>query len=134
MKAIIFNARAGRLAGAILFAWATTALAGAADYEFQAVQTEIKQGAGSIVSVRLIDKRTGNAVPDAVIFATRMDMAPDGMETMTTIVEPSASAEPGVYDFTTNLSMEGGWRFQLAAKVQGEAETVTGELILKAVP
>lgn len=134
MKTITFNARAGRLVGAILFGAATVALAGAADYEFQAVQTEIKQGAGSTVSVRLIDKRTGNAVPDAVIFATRMDMAPDGMETMTTTVEPSASTEPGVYTFTTNLSMEGGWRFQLAAKVQGEAETVTGELILKAVP
>lgn len=134
MKTITFNARAGRLVGAILFGWATAAFAGAAHYEFQAVQTDIKKGAGSIVSVRLIDKRTGNAVPDAVIFATRMDMAPDGMETMTTTVEPSDPVEPGVYTFTTNLSMEGGWRFQLAAKVQGEAETVTGELILKALP
>ena len=131
---IFFDARARCLASAILLGCGSSAFAGAQDYEFQAVHTEIKQGAGSTVSVRLIDKRTGNAVPDAVIFATRMDMTPDGMETMTTTVEPSASVEPGVYTFTTNLSMEGGWRFQLAAKVQGEAETVTGELILKAVP
>ena len=28
-------------------------------------------------TVRLVDKTTGKAVPDAVIFATRLDMAPD---------------------------------------------------------
>lgn len=30
--------------------------------------------------------------------------------------------------------MEGGWRFKLAAKLQREAETVQGELLLKAIP
>ena len=118
----------------MLFSTATASFAGAQDYEFQAVNTDIKQGRGSTVSVRLIDKRTGKAVPDAVIFTTRMDMAPDGMEMMTTTVEPSPSTEPGVYAFTTNLSMEGGWRFQVAAKVQGEPETVKGEVVFKAVP
>jgi hypothetical protein len=128
------NARITLLAGAMLFGTATASFAGAQDYEFQAVQTEIKQGPGSTVAVRLIDMRTGKTVPDAVIFTTRMDMAPDGMETMTTTVELTTSAEPGVYTFTTNLSMEGGWRFQVAAKVQGEPETVKGEVVLKAVP
>ncbi|MDX0973321.1 hypothetical protein GOL21_26980 [Sinorhizobium medicae] len=122
------------LAGAMLFSTATASFAGAKDYEFQAVRTDIKQGPGTVVSVRLVDKRTGKTVPDAVIFTTRMDMAPEGMETMTTPVEASASTEAGVYAFTTNLSMEGGWRFQIAAKIQGEPETVQGELVLKAVP
>ena len=134
MKQTTFNARTALLAGAMLLSTATASFAGAQDYEFQAVQTDVKQGPGTVVSVRLVDKRTGKAVPDAVIFTTRMDMAPDGMETMTTTVEPSTSTEPGVYAFTTNLSMEGGWRFQIAAKVQGEPETVQGELVLKAVP
>ncbi|WP_313608701.1 FixH family protein [Rhizobium sp.] len=118
----------------MLFGIATASFAGAQDYEFQALQTEIKQGPTAIVSLRLIDKRTGKVVPDAVIFTTRMDMAPDGMEMMTTTVNPSTSMEPGVYAFTTNLSMEGGWRFQVAAKIQGEPETVKGEVVLKAVP
>lgn len=134
MSKTIFKAGTAFLAGIMLFSTTTASLAGAQDYEFQAVQTEIKQGAGQTVSVRLIDKRTGENVPEAVIFTTRMDMAPEGMETMTTTVEPSASNEPGVYTFTTNLSMEGGWRFQVAAKVQGEPETVQGEVVLKAVP
>ena len=134
MENTTFNARTALLAGAMLFSTATASFAGAQDYEFQAVNTDIKQGRGSTVSVRLIDKRTGKAVPDAVIFTTRMDMAPDGMEMMTTTVEPSPSTEPGVYAFTTNLSMEGGWRFQVAAKVQGEPETVKGDVVFKAVP
>lgn len=134
MKQITLDARIALLASALLFSTATASFAGAQDYEFQTVQTEIKQGPGATVSVRLIDKRTGKAIPDAVIFTTRMDMAPDGMETMTTTVESITSAEPGVYAFTTNLSMEGGWRFQIAAKVQGEPETVKGEVVLKAIP
>jgi hypothetical protein len=134
MKQITFDARIALLASALLFSTATASFAGAQNYEFQAVQTEIKQGPGSTVSIRLVDKRTGKTVPDAVIFTTRMDMAPDGMETMTTKVDPATSGEPGVYAFTTNLSMEGGWRFQVAAKVQGEPETVKGEVVLKAVP
>lgn len=134
MSKTIFKAGTAFLAGMMLFSIATASLAEGQDYEFQAVQTEIKQGAGQTVSIRLIDKRTGRNVPDAVIFTTRMDMAPEGMEMMTTTVEPSISNEPGVYTFTTNLSMEGGWRFQLAAKVQGEPETVQGEVVLKAVP
>ncbi|WP_331374756.1 FixH family protein [Sinorhizobium chiapasense] len=119
---------------AIALASTTTSFAAATDYEFQLVQPEVAQSPEATVAVRLVDRRTAKPVPDAVIFTTRLDMAPEGMEAMTTSVEAMPSAEPGVYRFKTNLSMEGGWRFKLAAKVQGEAETVEGELILKATP
>ncbi|OWV87973.1 hypothetical protein ATY75_21230 [Rhizobium sp. N122] len=109
------------------------AYAGPEDYEFQLVSAEVKQGPTE-VSVRLVNKKSGEPVTDAVIFTTRMDMAPEGMETMTTPVEELPSAQPGTYKFKTNLSMEGGWRFQLAAKVQGEGETVKGEVVVKATP
>ena len=111
----------------------TSAWAGATDYEFQLVESTIKQGDGAVVAVRLLDKRSGQTVPDAVIFATRMDMAPDGMEMMATTVEAMPSDEPGLYRFKTNLTMAGGWQFSVAAKVQGESETVAGKLVLKAV-
>ena len=122
------------LSGVLIIGSATVTLAASQDYEFQPVSSEVKQGQGSLVSVRLIDKRTGKPVPDAVIFTTRMDMAPEGMEMMTTPVEAAASSEPGVYAFKTDFTMAGGWRFKLAAKVQGEPETVEGELVLKAAP
>jgi hypothetical protein len=110
MKQTTFNARTALLAGAMLFSTTTASYAGAKDYEFQAVRTEIKQGPGAVVSVRLVDKRTGKSVPDAVIFTTRMDMAPEGMETMTTPVEASASTEAGVYAFRSLPRSRGNLR------------------------
>ncbi|OAP35191.1 hypothetical protein AU381_25945 [Sinorhizobium glycinis] len=119
---------------AMVLAAATTSFAAASDYEFQLVEPEVAQGPEATVAVRLVDKRTNAPVPEAVIFTTRLDMAPEGMEAMTTSVEAMPSPEPGVYKFKTNLSMEGGWRFKLAAKVQGETDTVQGELVLQAKP
>lgn len=104
------------------------------DYEFRLAQSEFKQGNGVIVTVRLIDKRSGKPVPDAVIFTKRIDMEPDGMAMMTSPLEALPATEPGTYSFTTNLTMEGGWRLSLAAKVQGEEGTLESRLVLKAVP
>ena len=103
------------------------------DYEFRLVESAIKRGDGAIIAVMLIDKRSGKPVPDAVIFATRIDMAPDGMETMSSKIEPLPSTEPGTYRFKANLSMEGGWRLSLGAKVQGETGSIENKLVLKAV-
>jgi hypothetical protein len=84
------------------------------------------------VSVRLVHKPTGKPVPDAVIFASRIDMTPDGMPTMAAPLTAIAGTEPGTYSFKTNLVMAGGWLLTLSAKVQGEPETVTGKIAFKA--
>ena len=97
--------------------WTSAASADVKDYEFQLVQREIKKGDATL-AVRLVNKKTGQPVPGAVIVAKRLDMAPDGMPTMTTSLEPLPSTEPGVYRFKTNLTMEGGWQLSLGAKVQ----------------
>jgi hypothetical protein len=110
------------------------ARAEAKDYEFRLVQTEVKKGDGAVLAVRLVDKRSGKTVPDAVVFTQRIDMAPEGMEAMTSPIEKLPVTEPGIYRFKTNLTMEGGWRLSLAAKVQGETGTVEGKLPFKAVP
>jgi len=119
--------------GLIVTAGASSALAEIRDYEFQLVQNEVKKGDGAIVAVRLINKRSKKPVPDAVISAKRIDMAPDGMAAMASQLEEMPSTEPGVYRFKTDLSMAGRWQLSLAAKVQGEKETVTGKVIFKAV-
>jgi YtkA-like len=110
------------------------ALADVKDYEFQLVQSEMKKGDGVIVSVRLINKNSGKPVPDAVIFAKRLDMAPDAMQEMTAPLEQLDSTEPGIYRFKTDLTMQGRWQLSLGAKVQGEEGTVASQLVLKAVP
>ncbi len=121
------------LAAALCLTAISAAHADIKDYEFRLVHADIKQGDGAIVAVQLVDKRSVKAVPDAVIFATRIDMAPDGMPTMAAPIEALPSTEPGVYRFKTNLMMAGGWQLSLAAKVQGENGTLENKLILKAV-
>lgn len=104
------------------------------DYEFQLVQTEMKKGDGAIVAVRLTTKKTGKPVSDAVIFAKRIDMAPDGMASMAETIEQMPAQEPGVYRFKTNLTMAGRWQLSLGAKIQGESGSVESKLVLKATP
>ena len=121
------------LTGLMTTALLVPARADVKDFEFQLVQNELKKG-DAVVVVRLVDKRTKAPVPNAVIFAKRIDMAPDGMATMAEKVEELPSTVPGEYRFKTNLSMQGRWQLSLGAKVQGETGSVQGKLIVKALP
>ncbi len=129
-RSVVIAGVTGLLSGVALSA----AVADVHDYQFELVQEEAKKGDGAILAVRLVDKRTGKAVPDAVISAKRIDMAPDGMASMAMPIEQMPSSEAGVYRFKTNLAMEGRWQLSLAAKVQGESGTVESKLVLRVVP
>ncbi|MEH2480480.1 hypothetical protein V1282_003837 [Nitrobacteraceae bacterium AZCC 2146] len=121
------------LIGVAMTAAATAARADIKDYEFQLVDKTVKKGE-AVISVRLVHKPDGKPVSDAVIFAKRLDMAPDGMETMKTTIDAVPSTEPGVYKFKAAVTMEGSWQLSLGAKVQGETGTVESKLVLKATP
>ena len=60
----------------------TGALADIKDYKFELVDQSVQAGPDKIITVRLVNTKTGKPVPDAVIFASRLDMAPDGMTDM----------------------------------------------------
>jgi hypothetical protein len=126
------------VARALLAALIGAAVAGAParaeikNYEFQLVQPTVQAGPDRIITVRLVDKTTGKTVPDAVIFATRLDMAPDAMQEMATKVTPLPGTEPGTYRFKANFSMAGRWQLSLGAKVQGETGTVEDKLVITA--
>jgi YtkA-like len=109
-----------------------SAFAGANDYAFEAVKAEVKKADDAIVAVRLVHKPTGKPVTGAVIVQTRIDMSPDGMAGMAPPLEPVPSNEPGVHAFKTELSMAGRWLLSIAAKVQGEPETVVGKIMFRA--
>ena len=110
----------------------SAAQAGASDYAFEPVNPEMKKGDDITVAVRLTNRTTGKPVSDAVIFKTHVDMAPDGMAEMESPVAPLPSKEPGVYAFKTDLPMAGRYQVTLSAKVQGEAETLVGRVVIKA--
>jgi len=121
------------LIGIAMTGSATLARADIKDYEFQLIDKTVRKG-DAVISVRLVHKPDGKPVSDAVIFAKRLDMAPDGMETMKTTIEPVPGTESGIYKFKAAVTMEGGWHLSLAAKVQGETGTVENKLVIKATP
>ena len=127
------RACAAALIVAVTATASTSAFADPQDYEFRLVEAEIKQGDGAVVAVQLIDRRSGTRVPDAVIFTTSIDMAPDGMAMMASPISALPTTDPGVYRFRTNLTMAGGWQLSLAARVQGETAPIEATLVLKAV-
>jgi YtkA-like len=117
---------------AVAVSLSITAFAGASDYVFEPVSARVKKGDDVIVSVRLKHKPTSKMVSDAVIVQTRIDMAPEGMAEMSAPLTALPSTEPGVYSFKTDLSMQGQWLLSIAAKVQGEPETVVGKITFRA--
>jgi len=110
----------------------TAALADIKDYKFELVDRMVQAGPDRVMTVRLMNTRTGKPVPDAVIFATRLDMAPDAMQEMATKVTPVPAAEPGTYKFKASFSMEGRWLLSLGAKVKGEIGTVEDKFVITA--
>jgi len=124
---------------AALIAFAVIASVGIAradikDYEFQLVDQTVQVGRDKVITVRLMNIKTGKPVPDAVIFATRLDMAPDGMQEMATKIAPMPGGEqPGTYKFKATFGMAGRWQLSLGAKVQGETGTVDSKFVITAL-
>lgn len=110
----------------------TAALADIKDYKFELVDQAVQTGPDKVIAVRLINTKTGKPVPDAVIFATRLDMTPDGMQEMATKIVQMPGSEAGTYKFKATLSMAGRWQLSLGAKVQGETGTVENKLVITA--
>lgn len=133
MKTFSFaQALQAALIAAVIGGASTAALADIKDYRFELVDQTVQAGLDKVITVRLMNTKTGKPVPDAVIFATRLDMAPDGMREMATKITPVPGAEPGSYKFKATFGMAGRWQLSLGAKVQGETGTVEDKFVIAA--
>ena len=120
---IRFLIGAAALASGIAFT--LDARAATADYRFELVGKPQLIAGKDIVQVQIVRAADGKPVADAVIFEATADMGPAGMATMTTPVKV-LPVKGGIASFEINPAMAGPWALHLAAKVQGEAETVRG--------
>ena len=101
-------------------------IAAAQDYRFELAGPPAKSGKSTLVKLRLVHVADGKPVSGAIIIQTKFDMGPDGMASMTAPAKRSPTADAGVYQVETEPSMAGNWALTVAAKVQGETETVRG--------
>jgi hypothetical protein len=115
-----------------------SAEAAPSDYRFDLVGKPTVKAGISTVSVRLVHIPDHKPVSGAVVIQTRADMGPEQMASMTAPVKAVSAAEPGVYAFQIQngaiWNKPGKWALTLAAKVQGETETVRGTVTLELVP
>ena len=124
---IIIHIRALAVAMGLLSALSfipVPASAASANYRLEALNPRLPIGEDVTLVVRLVHAPTGKPVPGAVIFRTRLEMSPDGMGDMAGPLTPVASSEPGVWRYSTKLTMAGEWAMTVQAKVPGETETV----------
>jgi YtkA-like protein len=123
------------LAGACLIATVTlhagAVRAAAADYHFEVAGVKPAASGKSNVTLRLLHTADKKPVSDAVIFEVSADMGPDGMPTMKAPAKAMPASQPGLYTIEVEPGMAGNWALQVAAKVQGEAETVRATLPVK---
>jgi hypothetical protein len=105
--------------------------AAAADYRFEIADVKPAGAGKSDVTLRLIHAADKKPVADAVIFEIRADMGPEGMPTMTAPTKALPGSPPGLYVIEIEPGMAGNWALQVAAKVQGETETVRAALPVK---
>jgi hypothetical protein len=93
-------------------------------------------GGKNVVSVRLI--HDGKPVPGAVVIQSRADMGPIGMASMTAPIKPLGEKPLGIYRFeVTNgpvWKKPDNWALSFNAKVQGVAQTVSGNVTVKLNP
>jgi hypothetical protein len=104
------------------------AFAAASEYKFEVACPVTQAGKASVVAVKLV--KDGKPVPGAVVFEAKADMGPMQMETMTVPVQRLPEGPAGTYKLQLEPSMAGKWALHLAAKVNGETETVRGDLVV----
>lgn len=119
----------------------TQAVAAAGDYRFEVVGKPTAKAGANTVLVRLVHVPDSKPVSGAIIIQTRADMGPEQMAAMTAPVKtvPAAPAgQAGVYAFEIQngpvWNKPGKWALTLAAKVQGEPDTVRGTVNLDLTP
>lgn len=127
-KIYVFRAAVGALVSVFVTVTIDAALAAPQDYRFEMVKSESVGKGKTDIAIRLVHASDSKPVSDAVIFESKTDMGPSSMAEMSGKVTPAPASTDGLYHFITQVGMAGKWALHLAAKVQGEPETVRGTI------
>ncbi len=103
------------------------------NYIFELIDDEVPVGNRIEFSVRILHKATGEPVTDAMIFADRIDMTPDGKPNRSTELAALSSDTPGIYRYRANMVEAGNWQLTLMTMIPGAPGMIEGKMILKAI-
>jgi hypothetical protein len=116
-----------------------SAIAGTtAGYSFELVGQPKSSGGKSTVSVRIIHTADNKPVIGAIVIQSRADMGPINMAAMTAPIKALPATTPGIYTFEVAngpvWNKPDKWELSFSAKVQGEAQTVHGAVVVTLSP
>jgi hypothetical protein len=139
MEENVRTSMAAVVAALILPILESNSFGAAKDYRFELAGTPQKAGKGnSIVSVKLFHLPDNKPVDGAIIIQSRADMGPIGMGAMRGTIKTLPERPAGTYRFEIQngsvWKKPDKWALTLAAKVQGEPETVRGSVVIKLEP
>jgi hypothetical protein len=100
---------------------------------WEAVTAQVTAGKAVHLDVRLVGADGKPMAGTVMVTWTRLDMGPDNMQMMTAPVHQVASTQAGVTSFEADLSSTGRWALTIAAKVTGQAQPVSGQVVFTAV-
>lgn len=133
---------AGALSAALIVVWSPAQAADPSEeYRLEVIDQPVAVGAHSEFNVKLIRTSTGQAVEDATITRSRLEMtmphsAHKGPMPMTTTmsgeVKPLPTPSPGLYRLMGEVSMPGTWKLEIVATVPDEAQPVEATAAFKA--
>ena len=108
-------------------------------YRFELSGLPMPSGAGKkVVAVRLVHAADGKPVSGAIFIQTRADMGPIGMADMTAPVKALGEKLAGTYRFEIQngsvWKKPDNWSLSFAVKIQGEPQTVHGNIIVRLAP
>ena len=99
---------------------------------WEAVRAEVSTGKAVRLEVRLMGVEGAPAASDITVTSKRLDMGPDGMETMMAPLKQVTGNAPGVVAFETDIPMAGRWALTITAKVDGQPKPVSGVVVFTA--
>ena len=112
------GARAFATASLLLIAGISGANAAPQDYRFEIVDPPVRIGKDAAIGVRLVHAPSGRPIADASIIQSRVEMPMAGAPAMVVKTTPAQPDGKGVYRLKGEVTMEGDWVLNLAAKVQ----------------
>lgn len=134
-----------RTLAALLLAFVTIEVAACgpklmrAEYRFELAGQPQRIAPGiNVVLIRLVKVPENTPVSGAVLFELKADMSPEQMVGMTAPVRVLPEAQPGIYpleiSFGNVSNQSGKWALTFSAKLQGETQTVQGNVTAQLEP
>lgn len=111
----------------------TASAAAPTDYRFEAVANTVERGVGVPLRVRVLYAATGQPVPGLEVRGAFVDRSPDGQVGGSHPAFFTPSLDYGLYSFRADLPVDGRWALIFTARIAGEPQPVTANVVFTVV-